>query len=124
MPYTLESDPVRALCWLAGSSSGWVEKAPVTHGLQCKLCGNRVNAQSMLDHGMAHLNSVSVELDAMLTLISLVALERQPEKSGTQVSRTQSTISRCFAEATEQVFGFRPGTTAALQFWKEHGEEG
>jgi hypothetical protein len=80
------------------------------------LCGRRVTPDYFFPHGMAHLRAVEVSLDAMLALISLIASERGiDDLQGAH----HTTI---FNEAVEQIFGFRPGTPEALQFWKEHGE--
>jgi hypothetical protein len=54
----------------------------------------------------------------MLVLISLVASERGVENFERVDRHRQHTI---FDEAVEQVFGFRPGSPEALQFWQEHG---
>ena len=116
---SLASDPARALAWLAGGHEGFITVAPFPgRGLECMLCGGPVKPQAILDHGMAHLAAATVPLNAMLVLISLVASERGVENFERTDRHRQRTI---FDEAVEQVFGFRPGSPAALQFWQEHG---
>ena len=117
---SLASDPARALAWLAGGREGFITVARFPgRGLECMLCGGPVKPQAILDHGMAHLAAATVPLNAMLVLISLVASERGVEHFGEGDRwHRQRTI---FDEAVEQVFGFRPGSPEALQFWQEHG---
>ena len=55
----------------------------------------------------------------MATLITLIADERGME---TFRYKKIDDYRQVFSEAVEQVFGFRPGTPEALQFWQQHGE--
>ena len=57
---------------------------------------------------------------ALSTLISLIASEKRIEDfaEGMRLGAMRSV----FESAVEQVFGFRPGTPEAKQFWQQHGE--
>ena len=118
--HSLASDPSRALAWLAGRANGWAEIDHSFRGIKCLLCGEWLKAQTMFDHGMLHLSAAQVEYDALSTLISLIASEKRIEDfaEGMRLGAMRSV----FESAVEQVFGFRPGTPEAKQFWQQHGE--
>jgi hypothetical protein len=117
----LASDPSRSLSWLSGNATGWAQVDHTFRGIKCLLCGARLKAQTMFDHGMLHLAAAQIEYDALATLISLIASEKRIEDFAEGMKL--GAMRTVFESAVDQVFGFRPGTPEALQFWQQHGEQ-
>lgn len=102
-----------ALLLLSGTSpvplnSGWCVRE--AYCLRCKLCCGQVNPRDVPGHAHGHCAAIAEQYNVFCTLVAMAEYEYVQTRAKTSIS-----------DLVETVFGFRPGTPAATEFWKQHG---
>ena len=112
----ITTDPSRVLAWLTGNIAGWATQGD---GIECLLCGKRgINGQKIFEHGLKHLTATDNGTHAFVAALAILVMGEGISDWETANWRTRLGLIK---EAMIQTYGFAPRSTAALQFWKEHG---
>ena len=94
-------------------------RMPLSRGGQCLLCRRKANSikigRQWDKHAKEHLDAVPTEARALQTLIGMRRAE--PGHPGGSLSPSE------YSDTFSEVFGFRPGTSAATEFWREHPQQ-
>jgi len=77
--------------------------------IQCKLCGGKVDPSDVPGHGRRHIAAIEGQYAAFWVVLSMAQQGRDELNT------------RDIGEVIEEVFGFRPNTPEAHQFWQDHG---
>ena len=77
--------------------------------IQCRLCGGKVDSRDVSGHGRKHIAAIEGQYQSFWVVLSM---EMQTHGKLYELD---------VGAVVEEVFGFRPGTPEARQFWQEHG---
>ena len=91
----------------ARAGGGWCTRE--YDRIKCKLCGGKVDPRNVTGHGRRHIVAIDGQYASFWVVLSMAMMG------------DQKLFERDIGNVIEEVFGFRPGTPEALQFWTEHG---
>jgi len=77
--------------------------------IKCRLCGGKVDPHNVAGHGRQHIAAIEGQYQSFWVVLSM---EMQTKGQLYEID---------VGDVVEEVFGFRPGTPEARQFWQEHG---
>jgi hypothetical protein len=77
--------------------------------IKCGLCGGKVDSRDVPGHGRQHIAAIEGQYASFWVVLSMATMDKA------------KLYKRDIGDVIEEVFGFRPGTPEATQFWKDHG---